>query len=67
MRATHTNYQHPGHLRVEDRADILCVSPFTQSYAGLNRPSLPNYDDAAHLVDFQRLHPECQWQIAARP
>lgn len=40
MRATHTDYKHPKHLRVEDGDRVLCVSPSASTYAKLNRPGL---------------------------
>ena len=48
MRATHTDYKHPRHLRVEiDRGQTLCVAPSASFYAKLNRPGLPSWKDAA--------------------
>lgn len=47
MRATHTNYKHPRHLRVEDDGGaVLCMSPSASSYARLNRPGLPDWNEA---------------------
>lgn len=46
MRATHTDYLHPRHLRVEGcgkPVDVLCVSPSSSDYAKLSRPSLPKW------------------------
>lgn len=54
MRATHTDYKHPRHLRVEGckgvkffdgpcEADVLCVSPSSGLYAKLNKPGLPSF------------------------
>ena len=53
MRATHTDYKHPRHLRVEGckghrffdgpcTADVLCVSPSSSLYRTLNRHDLPS-------------------------
>ncbi len=55
MRATHRDYLHPGHLRVEDgrrypafnqrdgsfERTALCVSPSSNDYARINKPNLP--------------------------
>lgn len=54
MKATHTDYLHPKHLRVEGckghkffdgpcQVDVLCMSPSCSLYAKLNRPNLPKY------------------------
>lgn len=51
MKATHTDYLHPRHLRVEDgksdplRHDpkALCLSPSSSDYARLNKPGLPKW------------------------
>ncbi len=43
MKATHTDYQHPRHLRVEIDGKVLCVSPSSSLYAKLNRRGLPSY------------------------
>jgi hypothetical protein len=59
MRATHTDYLHPGHLRVETgqtysawdtvrgfhEREALCVSPGSSVYLKLNRPNLPKWTD----------------------
>lgn len=55
MKATHTCYKHPRHLRVvtgqahpawnivqgDHEADALCVSPSAEIYRKLNRASMP--------------------------
>lgn len=55
MKATHTCYMHPNHLRVETNETTrawnigdgwhekgaLCVSPKSSSYSRLNKPGLP--------------------------
>lgn len=43
MKATHTNYKHPRHLRVEDGKDVWCVAPSASIYAKLNKPGLPDW------------------------
>lgn len=53
MKATHTDYIHPRHLRVEGclgypffdgpcKVDVLCVSPSASLYAKLYRTDLPS-------------------------
>lgn len=42
-KATHTDYKHPRHLRVEQDGCVLCVSPSVSDYARLNRPGLPKW------------------------
>jgi hypothetical protein len=49
VKATHTDYKHPRHLRV-DTGDkrvgvdgILCVSPSCSDYARLNKSGLPKW------------------------
>lgn len=42
-RATHTDYKHPRHLRVEREGKVLCMAPSCSTYAALAR-SLPSYD-----------------------
>lgn len=58
MRATHINFQHPGHLRVIDgqthRAwnftvgwydtDAVCMAPSHSQFSKLNRPGLPCFE-----------------------
>lgn len=55
MKATHRDYMHPGHLRVEDGGryaawnigdgsfirTAVCMSPSCSDYARLNKASLP--------------------------
>lgn len=43
MKATHTDYLHPKHLRVEDGNRVLCMSPSAKAYEGLNRKGLPSW------------------------
>jgi len=57
LRATHINYLHPKHLRVEDgeqhlgwnaakgfhMVEAVCVAPSCSSYEKLNKPGLPTY------------------------
>jgi hypothetical protein len=61
MRATHTDYLHPRHSRVETgqtyaawnivqghfKADALCLSPNSALYARLNRKGLPKYSSTS--------------------
>lgn len=57
MRATHTDYMHPRHLRVEGclgrqffdgpcKVDVLCVSPGSSLYDKLSRANLPEFSAA---------------------
>lgn len=60
MKATHTDYLHPKHLRVVDgnkhmgwnatvgffETDAVCVSPSCSYYAKLNKPNLPKWNGA---------------------
>ena len=43
MKATHTDYKHPRHLRVEDGPKVWCVAPGCETYRRLSRASLPSY------------------------
>ena len=44
MKATHTDYMHPRHLRVvEDDGSVLCYAPSCSTYARLNKPNLPKW------------------------
>ena len=57
MKATHTNYMHPKHLRVEtgekhlrwslgggfEMTNAMCLSPSHSEYARLNKPGLPSF------------------------
>jgi len=61
MRATHVDYMHPGHLRVETgetypawsigrgfhRKDALCVGPSSSMYGKLKRAGLPKWEGDA--------------------
>ncbi len=44
MRATHTDYKHPKHLRVEDGARVLCMSPSHSQYGELSKRKLPVWE-----------------------
>jgi hypothetical protein len=46
MKATHTDYKHPKHLRVEDGKDVWCMAPSCSDYARLNKASLPPWSGA---------------------
>lgn len=50
MKATHINYKHPRHLRVEDNGEVFCMSPSCSDYARLAKSSLPNFGD--NLSDY---------------
>lgn len=61
MKATHTDYKHPSHLRVTGckgvrfhdgpcLVDVLCVSPSSSDYAKLNRASLPRWRDGGRVA-----------------
>ena len=41
MKATHTNYTHPRHLRVECDGQVFCMAPSHSQYARLNKMGLP--------------------------
>lgn len=52
MKATHTDYLHPGHLRVETgqrykalgfERTAVCMAPSCSDYARLNRKGLPKW------------------------
>jgi hypothetical protein len=48
MKATHTDYKHPRHLRVEiNDHRVLCVSPSASIYDKLNKSGLPKWDGKA--------------------
>ncbi len=43
-KATHTDYKHPRHLRVDyGGGRVLCVAPSCSDYARLNRSGLPKW------------------------
>lgn len=63
MKATHTDYLHPRHLRVETGQSYpagvvaghftrtaLCVAPSSSDYARLNKPGLPKWK-GGQIVD----------------
>ena len=43
QRATHTNYLHLRHLRVEEAGEVFCVSPSYSKYEQLVKKSLPDW------------------------
>jgi hypothetical protein len=43
MKATHTDYKHPRHLRVEAGAAVLCMAPSHSAYGQLNKPNLKSW------------------------
>lgn len=51
MKATHTDYKHPKHLRVEMEGDVFCMSPSDSRYSALNKSSLPRF--GAKESDFE--------------
>ena len=40
MKATHTDYKHPRHLRAVDGDRVLCVSPSSSDFAALTKATL---------------------------
>ncbi len=44
MKATHTDYKHPRHLRVEDGPRVLCMAPSHSRYSDLNRKGLKPWE-----------------------
>jgi hypothetical protein len=44
MRATHTDYKHPRHLRVEEGKNVWCMAPSCSEYAKLNKSNLPKWE-----------------------
>lgn len=43
MKATHTDYKHPRHLRAVDGDKVLCVAPSCSDYATLTKKPLPTW------------------------
>lgn len=43
MKATHTDYMHPNHLRVEMDGDVCCMAPSHSCYAKLSAKKLPSF------------------------
>ena len=43
MKATHTDYLHPRHLRVEENGEVFCMSPSCSDYGRLAKASLPKF------------------------
>jgi hypothetical protein len=41
MKATHTDYLHKRHLRVEQGGDVFCMAPSCSDYSKLFKSSLP--------------------------
>lgn len=54
MKATHTDYLHPRHLRVEDGGEVFCVSPSCSDYQQLAKASLPRFGENAADRDLPR-------------
>jgi hypothetical protein len=48
--ATHIDYQHPRHLRVEENGEVFCMAPSCSKYARLAKASLPKF--GAKASDF---------------
>jgi hypothetical protein len=42
-RATHIDYLHPRHLRVERDGEVFCMAPSCSRYAALARKGLPKF------------------------
>ena len=61
MKATHTDYKHPRHLRVEQGGEVLCVAPSCSDYAKLNKAGVPAWPTPA-LVGA----PAVQWDYGHR-
>lgn len=47
MKATHTNYLHPKHLRVEENGKTYCMAPSHSQYSRLNKRDLPKWKEPA--------------------
>lgn len=44
MKATHTDYKNPRHLRVVcSEGFVACMAPSHSQYSRLNKPSLPSH------------------------
>ena len=43
MKATHTDYLHPRHLRIEENGEVFCMSPSCSDYGRLAKASLPKF------------------------
>lgn len=65
MKATHRNYLHPRHLRVEDAGEVFCMAPSCSQYPALNKPGLPDF--AALTPDERRALPRhsSSWSIGS--
>jgi hypothetical protein len=53
MRATHIDFKHPNHLRVEHNerdgsGGVWCVAPSSSIYAKLKRAGLPKWKGSEH-------------------
>lgn len=46
MKATHTDYKHPRHLRIEEGGKVYCMAPSHGQYAQLAKTNLPSFRDA---------------------
>lgn len=44
MKATHTDYKHPRHLRIEEGDKVFCMAPSHSQYSRLARASLPKWE-----------------------
>ena len=44
MKATHINYKHPGHIRLEAGHKVLCVSPSSKDYKSLFNKNLKDFN-----------------------
>lgn len=52
-KATHIDYKHPDHLRVEDGGQVLCMAPSCSQYAALNRRGLPSLASPEWLAKYR--------------
>lgn len=43
MKATHIDYKHPKHLRVEENGEVFCLAPSHSQYSRLAKPGLPKF------------------------
>jgi hypothetical protein len=50
MKATHIDYLHPRHLRVEENGHVICMAPSCSDYGRLAKARLPKF--GANASDF---------------
>ena len=61
MKATHTDYTHPRHLRVEEGGEVFCLAPSHSQYSKLAKASLPKFGDNPN--DFKLPRHSSAWTI----